>query len=129
MFGAAIAALQACAMSEPIMTDEKFEYRELENGPVEFIFGVSWRNTSASSLLNGREEDPRSIGGKGRPEQGPYRQQFAIQADNETKLKLEDEAAESLKKRLKKEKLCPESYEITQVMWRNDNIRLLGHCL
>lgn len=130
---AIILILQSCAFSEPepIMTDEKFNYRSVENNKIEFVFGVSWRNTSTESILsnNERRVDDRPSGRGERPEYEFDRPRFAVQADNQTKLELEDNAALSLKSRLEKEQLCKNGYEITEVIWRDDNIRLLGHCL
>jgi len=120
--------LSACASSTPpIMTDEKFDSRVTEKGVTEFVYGISWQNTSKKSLLrDGRteidrpKEDPRFI------QETPDR--IAMQANNQTKLDLEDQAAEALKKRLSKEQLCAKGYEISNVIWKADNIRLLGFC-
>jgi hypothetical protein len=116
---------------EPIMTDEKFENRILGDGTTEFVYGISWRNTSQESLLdNNDRQEERSPPRRGeRNEFEPKHERFAIQADNKTKLELEDKAAEGLNKRLRKEKLCADGHLIDDVMWRDDNIRLLGHCL
>ena len=113
------------------MTDEKFESRQLKDGTTEFVYGISWRNTSQESLSdnNERQEEPTPPRRGERNEFAPQRERFAIQADNKTKLALEDKAAEGLNQRLRKEKLCANGHHIDDVMWRNDNIRLLGHCL
>ena len=125
--------LASCAAGapEPIMTDEKFESRVLENGTTEYVFGISWRNTSQESLLsnNERQEDLSPPRRGGRNEFEPQPRRFAVQADNKTKLELEDKAADSLHKRLEREKLCLNGHQIDDVMWQADNIRLLGHCL
>lgn len=110
------------------MTDEKFDSRVTTKGITEFVYGISWQNTSKQSLLrDGRTEierppeDPRLI------QKVPDR--IAMQANNQTKLDLEDRAAAALKKRLSKERLCIKGYEISNVMWKADSIRLLGYCL
>tara|TARA_R110002167_G_scaffold35981_33_gene114530 strand:+ start:1847 stop:2302 length:456 start_codon:yes stop_codon:yes gene_type:complete len=128
--------LSACVAGppEPIMTDEKFESRTLDNGTIEFIFGISWRNTSQDSLRsnNQRDYERPSERGLDREEiEGRKQQakQFGVLADNQTKLELEDKAAESLQKRLNREKLCADGHQINQVLWRDADIRLLGNCL
>ncbi|MCF2949814.1 hypothetical protein L0668_16975 [Paraglaciecola aquimarina] len=133
--------VSSCTISPPppIMTDEKFESRINSQGQTEFIYGLSWRNTSRESLLGDRPEPTKQFSGKqqgnGR-EKGGKRDRlpeqhnlFNLQADNQTKLELEDKAAASLKKRLIKEQLCPNGYEINKVVWKTDNLRLLGYCL
>lgn len=130
-------ALTACAASqpEPIMTDEKFESRTLDNGTIEFVFGISWRNTSQDSLRsNNQREYERPVTPRGgiiddSAEREQKAKRFGVIADNKTKLELEDKAAESLQKRLKKEKLCANGHQISEVFWRDADIRLLGHCL
>lgn len=109
------------------MTDEKFDSRVTEKGVTEFVYGISWQNTSKESLFrDGRteierpREDPRFM------QKAPDR--IAMQANNQTKLDLEDQAAAALKKKLSKEQLCVNGYEISNVMWKADNIRLLGYC-
>lgn len=128
-----ILLLTGCAMSEPetIMTDERFESRVVQEGKTEFVYGISWRNTSEASLLsnNERYEPPPPPRRSERYEFEPPRQKFAVQADNQTKLELEDKAAAGLHKRLQQEALCENGHQITDVIWRDDNIRLLGHCL
>jgi hypothetical protein len=128
--------LTACVAGppEPIMTDEKFESRTLDNGTIEFIFGISWRNTSQDSLRsnNQRDYERPSERGLDREEIEGRRQQakqFGVLADNQTKLELEDKAAESLQQRLNKENLCADGHQIKQVLWRDADIRLLGNCL
>ena len=116
---------------EPIMTDEKFDSRVVENGTHEFVYGISWRNTSQSSLLsnNERQEEPAPSRRGERERYEEQRTRFAVQADNKTKLELEDKAADGLDRRLRKEKLCANGHQIDDVVWLADNIRLLGHCL
>jgi hypothetical protein len=128
--------LAACAAEqpEPIMTDEKFESRTLEDGTVEFVFGISWRNTSQDSLRsnNKREYENSAPRGGDREDMAERAQKanvFGVLADNETKLELEDKAAASLQKRLNKENLCIDGHQINQVLWRDADIRLLGNCL
>jgi hypothetical protein len=128
--------LTACVAGppEPIMTDEKFESRTLDNGTIEFIFGISWRNTSQDSLRsnNQRDYERPSERGLDREEIEGRRQQakqFGVLADNQTKLELEDKAAESLQQRLNKENICADGHQIKQVLWRDADIRLLGNCL
>jgi hypothetical protein len=110
------------------MTDEKFDTRINDKGQTEFAYGISWRNTSQESLLrDGRLELKR------RKNNDPFFEKpssrFSIQANNQTKLDLEDRAAEGLQKRLNKEQLCKKGHDIKQVIWKADNIRLTGHCL
>ena len=113
------------------MTNERFESRVLDNGTTEYVFGISWQHTSEESLLsnNERKEERQPVRRGETNIFEPQRPRFAVQADNQTKLELEDKAAEGLQKRLKKEKLCPNGHQIDEVMWRDDNIKLLGHCL
>lgn len=120
--------VSACAGSTPpIMTDEKFDSRQTDKGVTEFVYGISWRNTSQASLLrDGRQELERPPENKAF--QAARSDRLAIQANNQTKLDLEDQAAEALKRRLLKEKLCAEGYEIKDVIWKAESIRLLGHC-
>jgi len=125
----------ACAPKtvEPIMTDEKFDSRVVSDGRVEFVYGISWRKKSQASL--GIEEQRRPRGPKQQGEREEYLEVATLpsrikpQADNKTKLELEDKAAAALQKRLQREGLCSGGYQITDVIWREDNIRLLGHCL
>lgn len=121
----------------PIMTDERFESRVNPEGQTEFAYGLSWRHTSRESLLGDRPEPTRqnsdSKQGKGQrgDRKGSHDERpalFNIQADNQTKLELEDKAAASLNKRLIKENLCVKGYDISKVVWKADNIRLLGYC-
>ena len=120
--------LSACASSTPpIMTDEKFDSRVTSKGVTEFVYGISWQNTSKESLLrDGRTEieHPR----KDQHFVQESQHGIAMQANNQTKLDLEDQAAESLRKRLSKEQLCTKGYEISNVFWKDDSIRLLGYC-
>ena len=111
------------------MTDDRFESRVMQAGKTEFVYGISWRNTSEASLLSNNEQSYEPPRRSERNEFDPPRQKFAIQADNQTKLELEDKAAEGLHKRLQQENLCEKGHQITDVIWRDDNIRLLGHCL
>lgn len=109
------------------MTDEKFDSRVTTHGVTEFVYGISWQNTSRESLLrDGRTEIERSRKDQHFTQGSPNR--IAIQANNQTKLDLEDQAAVALKKRLVKEQLCAKGYEISNVFWKADSIRLLGHC-
>jgi hypothetical protein len=120
--------VSACASNTPpIMTDEKFDSRVTDVGQTEFVYGISWQNTSQESLLrDGRTElkRPRTddLFSKVRPNK------IAMQANNQTKLDLEDQAAKALKRRLVKEQLCAKGYEISNVFWKADSIRLLGYC-
>jgi hypothetical protein len=118
----------ACASNTPnIMTDEKFDSRLTNEGKTEFVYGISWQNTSQESLLRGgrteikrnRTDDTFTLN---RPDR------LALQANKETKLDLEDQAAKSLQQRLEKEQLCAKGYEISDVIWKADSIRLLGYC-
>ncbi len=109
------------------MTDEKFDSRLTNEGKTEFVYGISWQNTSQESLLRGgrteikrdRTDDTFTLN---RPDR------LAFQANKQTKLNLEDQAAESLQQRLGKEQLCAKGYEISDVIWQADSIRLLGYC-
>lgn len=128
--------LNACAASqpEPIMTDEKFESRILENGTTEFIFGISWRHTSDDSLRSNNQRDydnprPPGMDREEFAEREQRAKRFGVLADNQTKLELEDKAAASLQSRLGKENLCLNGHQINQVLWRDADIRLLGICL
>lgn len=118
----------ACASSTPnIMTDEKFDSRLTDAGRSEFVYGITWQNTSQESLMrDGRIEleQPRAndIFALDRPDR------LTMQANKQTKLDLEDQAAQSLQIRLKKEQLCAKGYEISNVLWKADSIRLLGYC-
>ena len=120
--------LSACASNTPpIMTDEKFDSRITEKGITEFVYGISWQNTSKESLLrDGRTEIKRPREDPRFTQETPDR--IAMQANKQTKLDLEDQAAEALKKRLSKEQLCAKGYEISNVIWKADSIRLLGYC-
>lgn len=122
--------ISACAGSNApeIMTDEKFSSRVTVQGSTEFVYGITWQNTSQASLLrDGRMEikDPKDD--KHLYTERPDR--LAMQANNQTKLDLEDQAAAALKLRLAKEKLCAQGYEINDVLWKESSIRLLGFCL
>ena len=110
------------------MTDEKFDSRVIASGKTEFVYGISWQNTSQESLLrDGRTEIERP---KSKTKfQQKSTNQFNIQANNQTKLDLEDRAAAGLKNRLSKEQLCKKGYEISDVLWKASSIRLLGYCL
>ncbi len=109
------------------MTDEKFDSRISPTGVTEFVYGISWKNTSQESLGELPEYERQTK--RGQKYQEPERKQkFLLQADKQTKLELEDKAAAGLKKRLAKEKLCPKGYDISNVAWKADNIRLLGFC-
>ena len=120
--------VSACANNAPpIMTDEKFDSRVTDKGQTEFVYGISWQNTSQESLLrDGRTEIKRPKTDERFTQQRPSR--LAMQASNQTKLDLEDQAAQSLKRRLLKEQLCAKGYEISNVIWKADSIRLLGYC-
>ncbi|MFQ3192204.1 MAG: hypothetical protein ACI936_003356 [Paraglaciecola sp.] len=120
--------VSACASNTPaIMTDEKFDSRLTDKGQTEFVYGISWQNTSQESLLrDGRSElkrpktDDRFLPAR------PNR--LSMQANNQTKLDLEDQAAQALNRRLVKEQLCAKGYEISNVIWKAESIRLLGYC-
>ncbi|MFT5838678.1 MAG: hypothetical protein ACI9UT_001173 [Flavobacteriales bacterium] len=120
--------VSACATNTPsIMTDEKFDSRVTDTGQTEFVYGISWQNTSQESLLrDGRTEVKRPEIDQRFSKQSPNR--LVIQANNQTKLDLEDQAVKALQKRLVKEKLCTKGYEISNVIWKADSIRLLGYC-
>jgi hypothetical protein len=109
------------------MTDEKFDSRITDKGQTEFVYGISWQNTSQESLLrDGRKDIKRPQIDERFLQERPNR--LAMQANNQTKLDLEDQAAQALKRRLKKEQLCAKGYEISNVFWKADSIRLLGFC-
>jgi hypothetical protein len=120
--------VSACAgHTPPIMTDEKFDSRLTDKGQTEFVYGISWQNTSQESLLrDGRKEIKRPQTDERFLQERPNR--LAMQANNQTKLDLEDQAAQSLKRRLVTEQLCAKGYEISNVIWKADSIRLLGYC-
>jgi hypothetical protein len=120
--------VSACASNTPpIMTDEKFDSRLTEKGQTEFVYGISWQNTSQESLFrDGRTEIKRPKVDDRFLQERPNR--LAIQANNQTKLDLEDQAAQALKRRLVKEQLCTKGYEISNVIWKAESIRLLGYC-
>ena len=109
------------------MTDEKFDSRVTDKGQTEFVYGISWQKTSQESLLrDGRTEINRPRENNRFSPERPDR--LAIQANNQTKLDLEDQAAEALQNKLIKEQLCAKGYEISNVIWKADSIRLLGYC-
>ena len=109
------------------MTDEKFDSRVTDKGKTEFVYGISWQNTSQESLLrDGRTEIKRPKTEDRFANKSSKR--LAMQANNQTKLDLEDQAAEALQRRLAKEQLCAKGYEIRNVIWKADSIRLLGYC-
>ncbi|MEP0355768.1 MAG: hypothetical protein ABJH06_12090 [Paraglaciecola sp.] len=109
------------------MTEEKFESRINDKGQTEFVYGISWKNTSQASLLRkGRQEIERPKNDRFSP--ASNNQRLDIQANNQTKLDLEDTAANALKLKLEKEQVCLKGYEISNVVWKADNIRLLGYC-
>ena len=120
--------VSACATNTPsIMTDEKFDSRVTDIGRTEFVYGISWQNTSQESLLrDGRTEIKRPEIDQRFSKQSPNR--LAIQANNQTKLDLEDQAVQALQRRLVKKQLCTKGYEISNVIWKTDSIRLLGYC-
>lgn len=122
--------ISACAGSNTpeIMTDEKFSSRITKQGTTEFVYGITWQNTSQASLLrDGRMEIKGPKDDKHIYAERPDR--LAMQANNQTKLDLEDQAAAALKLRLAKEELCAQGYEISDVLWKESSIRLLGFCL
>ena len=109
------------------MTDEKFDSRITDKGKTEFVYGISWKNTSQQSLLrDGRKKIKRPRESNRFSDDRPDR--LAIQANNQTKLDLEEQAAGALQRRLTKEQLCAKGYEISNVIWKADSIRLLGYC-
>lgn len=109
------------------MTNEKFDSRVTDKGQTEFVYGISWQNTSQESLLrDGRTQIKQPRRDDTFARQRP--KQLAIQANNQTKLDLEDQAAQALKRKLEKEQLCAKGYEISNVIWKADSIRLLGYC-
>ncbi len=120
--------VSACASNTPpIMTDEKFDSRLTDIGRTEFVYGISWQNTSQESLIrDGRTQikrpRPDDVFAQDRPDR------LAMQANKQTKLDLEDQAAQALEQRLKKEQLCAKGYKISNVIWKADSIRLLGYC-
>ncbi len=120
--------LTACASQGPeILTDEKFSSRVTKQGTTEFVYGLSWKNTSQASLLrDGRQQIDRR---NQKSDLFPARtDRMALQANKQTKLELEDQAALGLKKKLTQQQLCSQGYEITEVFWKEANIRLLGYC-
>jgi hypothetical protein len=120
--------VSACASNKPpIMTDEKFDSRLTDKGQTEFVYGISWQNTSQESLLrDGRTKIKRPRADERFLQERPNR--LDIRANNQTKLDLEDQAAQALKRRLVKEQLCIKGYEISNVFWKAESIRLLGYC-
>jgi hypothetical protein len=120
--------VSACASNTPpIMTDEKFDSRLTDKGQTEFVYGISWQNTSQESLLrDGRSEIKRPKTDDRFLQERPNR--LAMRANNQTKLDLENQAAQALKRRLVKEQLCAKGYEISNVFWKAESIRLLGYC-
>ena len=83
------------------MTDEKFDSRLTDKGQTEFVYGISWQNTSQKSLLrDGRKEIKRPKIDDDFAQSRPDR--LAVQANKQTKLDLEDQAAKALQQRLKK---------------------------
>ena len=120
--------VSACAShTPPIMTDEKFDSRLTDKGQTEFVYGITWQNTSQESLLrDGRTKIKRPKTDERFLKESPNR--LAMQANNQTKLDLEDQAAQALKRRLSKEQLCIKGYEISNVFWKAESIRLLGYC-
>jgi hypothetical protein len=120
--------VSACAShTPPIMTDEKFDSRLTDKGQTEFVYGINWQNTSKESLLrDGRTKIKRPRTDERFLQESPNR--LAMQANNQTKLDLEDQAAQALKRRLSKEQLCIKGYEISNVFWKAESIRLLGYC-
>ena len=120
--------VSACAShTPPIMTDEKFDSRLTDKGQTEFVYGITWQNTSQESLLrDGRTKIKRPRTDERFLQESPNR--LAMQANNQTKLDLEDQAAQALKRRLSKEQLCIKGYEISNVFWKAESIRLLGYC-
>lgn len=120
--------VSACSINRPpIMTDEKFDSRVTDKGKTEFVYGISWQNTSQESLLrDGRKEIERPRENKRFSDERSST--MAIQANNQTKLDLEDQAAEALQRKLIKKQLCTKGYDISDVIWKADSIRLLGYC-
>lgn len=125
----------------PIMTDEKFSTRVTDQGIIQFVYGISWRHTSEASLLINQPDSVKNSNRRARSSERSQRNgehrgfaefpqnRLSLQANNLTKLELEDKAALALNKRLSKEKTCDNGYDIEQVIWKADNIRLVGFCL
>ena len=64
------------------MTDEKFDSRVTDKGQTEFVYGISWQNTSQESLLrDGRTQIKRSRTDDNFSQDRPNR--LAIQANNQ----------------------------------------------
>lgn len=126
--------LSACSIvtAPPIMTNEKFDTRQNQQGLTEFVYGVSWRHTSQESIIGAQPESKlahsRELKNRSGNTQQAKIQNFDIQANNQTKLELEDKAAQALKKKLVQQQTCSLTYEITKVIWKADSIRLFGHC-
>ena len=132
--------LNACASNspEPIKTTEHFTSRVDESGELQFAFGLLWQNSQVDPAFNNSNSNSNN---DAKP--APNRRnkdhslepstrrtsRFGQQPNNETKLDLEDLAALSLAKRLKKEALCVNGYKVEQVIWENQRIRLMGVCL
>ena len=132
--------LSACANNtpEPIKTTEHFTSRVDASGEIQFAFGLLWQNSqvdpafnnSNSNSNNNAKPAPRRHDKDKTPEPVIRRpSRFGQQPNNETKLDLEDLAALSLAKRLKKEALCINGYTVEQVIWEHQRIRLMGVCL
>ncbi|MDU0354541.1 hypothetical protein RS130_11890 [Paraglaciecola aquimarina] len=109
------------------MTNERFDSRISPAGITEFAYGISWRHTSQASLGELSESQARSKS-RNRYQESNQQSALSLRADNQTKLALEDKAVEGLKQKLRKESLCPKGYDISDVSWKADNIRLLGFC-
>jgi hypothetical protein len=125
--------LNGCANNTPevIETSEHFTSRIDESGQIQFAFGILWQNNQLDSAFVGSENTvPRRQDKNNSPEHTMrHENRFSQQANNQTKLELEDLAALSLAKKLKDKSLCIKGYTVEQVIWENQRIRLMGFCL
>lgn len=124
-----ILLLSACVSNEPkpITTSEHFTSQINAQGEVEFAFGLKWLNDLPQQPL--RQGRDGSLGSRQRHVAGDSSNRFNQQPNNQIKLELEDKAAINLQKTLEKNQLCPHGYEVEQVIWEYQRIRLMGKCL
>jgi hypothetical protein len=123
--------LAACASNEPLplQTEEFFTSRINDAGKTQFAFGLAWKMDEDMPEEQGQNHVRRPPTGDSPKFNGADRGPGNNQLDKQSKLQLEDQAAEKLQAQIDKRQLCDNGHEVEQVIWEVGRVRLMGHCL
>lgn len=123
--------LVGCASKDalPLQTEEFFTSRVNDVGKTQFAFGLAWQMEQGMRQAPDENYVRHTAAADSPPFRGGDRDARPPRLDKQSKLQLEDQAAEKLQAQIANRALCENGHKVEQVIWEVGRIRLMGHCL